>query len=216
VFSKELDLTFANHVIHVFIFISSFVLLAVCAGPAYSLSGDFHQYEHHFAIKGDYIYVMPGSGDSPGKKIEKKTGQVIWTSDFAEGFHCSTPIFVDGHFFTMTLGGAQETSLFRVSCESGQSTKEHDFEIGCTFPAFIYTPILCGDLLVAFTSDDVLAMRLTENMMAWELSCKRKDLVFLYDITLRRLFELPGPAGPLSSFSYVMPGYRCIILKARN
>jgi outer membrane protein assembly factor BamB len=166
---------------NIFVFISAAVTLSVFVSSAYGMSGDFRQYEHHFAIKDDYVYVMPGSRDNPGQKIEKKTGLVIWTSDFADGFHSSMPIFVDDNFFTMPLGGTSKTSLFRVSCESGQSTKERDFEIGCNFPAFVYTPILRDDLLITFSTDNVLAVQLADKAQVWELSCKTKDMVFLHD-----------------------------------
>jgi hypothetical protein len=81
----------------------------------------------------------------------------------------------------MTLGGSQQSRLFRVDCDRGGSVLKRGFETGCEYPAFVHTPILHGDLFIVIRDSYIRATHLPDLDTVWEFSCQRKDLIWLHE-----------------------------------
>jgi outer membrane protein assembly factor BamB len=151
------------------------LMLAVLCPAAYC---HYMHREMHLEIDGDHIYVVPRSGLF--KKIEKTSGRPIWTSKAAKswGDSYTTPVFINNRFITIGLNGHK---LYSVDCETGHQAIEHEYDIGCTSGNIIFEPLLCGDLFLTFTVEEVQALRLGEKSPTWRLSCSENGLLGVYD-----------------------------------
>ncbi len=132
----------------------------------------------HFEVEGDHIYVMPH--DSPCMKIKKESGKIVWKTRLARASGFTSPVFIDGRFFTIEIYDRQ---LLSVDCRTGRYVVERKYWPGCGFAGYtpFCRPLVYDDLLIAVSDTYIEAFSLTRKSLAWELTCKSGDVIWVYD-----------------------------------
>ena len=158
-------------------FLMAMTLAAACDSTAYC---SHPREEAHLSITGGHIYVVPRNGLF--HKIEKDSGRIIWTSQVKyegepfRGGSYTEPVFVKGQFVTIETFGLR---MLSIDSDTGNFLSEQQFQLHSGGTYSIYTPLLCGDLLVSGASSGVQAFGLEDRSQKWSMGYGSGDFVFL-------------------------------------